>query len=46
MSTLLRELTQFLARHPNALEQFMAAKAPKSHAEAEYWQRYFEYKGL
>lgn len=46
MSTFLKELTQFFATHPNALEQFMASKAPKSHAEAEYWQKYFEYKGL
>jgi hypothetical protein len=46
MSTLLKELTQFLAQHPTALEAFMNAKQPKSHAEAEYWQKYFEYKGL
>lgn len=45
MSELLKELTQFFAKQPNALEQFMASKKPKSHAEAEYWQKYFEYKG-
>jgi len=46
MSTFLKELTQLLVKHPNALEQFMTAKAPQSHAEAEYWQKYFEFKGL
>jgi hypothetical protein len=46
MSTLLKELTQFLARQPSALEAFMQSKQPKTHAEAEYWQKYFEYRGL
>lgn len=46
MSTLLQELTQFFAKHPTALEAFMKAKQPTSHAEAEYWQKYFEYRGL
>ena len=46
MTNLLKELTQFFAKQPNALEQFMAAKAPKTHQEAEYWQKYFEYRGL
>jgi hypothetical protein len=46
MTTLLKELTQFLARQPSALEAFMKSKQPTSHAEAEYWQKYFEYRGL
>ena len=46
MSTLLKELTQFLARQPSALEAFMKAKRPTTHAEAEYWQKYFEYRGM
>jgi len=46
MTTLLKELTQFLTRQPSALETFMNAKQPKTHAEAEYWQKYFEYRGL
>jgi len=46
MSNLLKELTQFLVRQPNALEAFMQSKQPKSHAEVEYWQKYFEYRGL
>lgn len=46
MTKLLKELTKFFAQHPNALEEFMAAKKPQTHAEAEYWQKYFEYRGL
>jgi hypothetical protein len=46
MSNLLKELTQLLAKQPSALEAFMKAKQPNSHAEAEYWQKYFEYRGL
>ena len=46
MSNLLKELTQFLAKQPSALEEFMHAKQPKTHAEAEFWQKYFEYRGL
>ncbi|CAB4129244.1 hypothetical protein UFOVP112_342 [uncultured Caudovirales phage] len=46
MSSLLKELTELLARQPSALEAFMQSKQPKTHAEAEYWQKYFEYRGL
>ena len=46
MSNLLRELTQLLAKQPSALEAFMKVKAPQTHAEAEYWQKYFEYRGM
>lgn len=46
MSNLLKELTEFFAKHPSALEEFMAVKQPKSHAEVEYWQKYFEYRGF
>lgn len=46
MSTLLKELTELLAKQPSALEAFMKAKQPQTHAEAEYWQKYFEYRGL
>jgi hypothetical protein len=46
MSNLLKELAYLIAKQPSALEQFMQAKQPKSHAEAEYWQKYFEYRGL
>jgi len=46
MTKLLKELTQFFAKQPTALEQFINAKEPKSHAEVEYWVKYFEYRGL
>jgi hypothetical protein len=46
MSTLLKELIQFLATQPNELEAFMKSKNLSSHAEAEYWQKYFEYRSL
>lgn len=46
MTELLKELTKFFAKEPSALEAFMQAKAPQSHAEAEYWQKYFENRSL
>ena len=46
MSNLLKELTEFLVKQPSALEAFIKAKQPQTHAEAEYWQKYFEYRGL
>jgi hypothetical protein len=47
MSNLLQELIKFfILKHPSNLETFMQDKQPKSHAEAEYWQKYFEYRGL
>ena len=46
MTNLLKELTQFFAKQPNALEQFINAKQPKTHADVEYWAKYFEYRGL
>lgn len=46
MTKLLKELTKFFSTHPNALEQFINSKNPKSHAEVEYWSKYFELKGF
>jgi len=46
MSKLLKELTKFFVTQPSALEQFVTAKEPKTHADAEYWQKYFEFRGL
>jgi hypothetical protein len=46
MSKLLRELTQFFAKQPTALEEFLESKAIKTHADLEYWSRYFEYRGF
>ena len=46
MTKLLKELTQFFAKQPNALEQFINSKEPKSHAEVEYWSKYYELRGF
>ena len=46
MSKILRELTQFLAKQPNALEAFINSKNPQTHADVEFWTKYFEYRGL
>jgi hypothetical protein len=45
MSKLLKELTQFFVTSPNALEAFINSKSPKTHADVEYWTRYFETQG-
>jgi hypothetical protein len=46
MTKLLKELTQFFVKQPNAMEVFINSKEPKTHADVEYWAKYFEYKGL
>ena len=46
MTKLLKELTQFFVKQPNAMEAFIVSKEPKTHADVEYWAKYFEYKGL
>lgn len=46
MSKLLKELTQFFAKQPNALEAFINSKNPKSHAEVEFWTKYYELRGI
>ena len=46
MSKLLKELTQFLAKQPSALEAFIISKNPQTHADVEFWTKYFEYRGL
>lgn len=45
MTELLKELTQFFATQPKALEALINSKEPKSVAEVEYWQKYFELRG-
>jgi hypothetical protein len=35
-----------LLHTPTALEAFLASKHIKTHAELEYWEKYFQYKGL
>ena len=46
MTKLLKELTQFFVKQPNDMEVFINSKEPKTHADVEYWAKYFEYKGL
>ena len=46
MSKLLEQFTQLFAKQPSALEQFLASKEIKTHADIEYWSKYFEYRGL
>ena len=46
MTKLLKELTQFFTKQPNALETFINSKNPKSHTEVEYWTKYYELRGF
>lgn len=45
MSKFLKELTQFFASNPNVLEEFIKSKNPQTHADVEYWTRYYETQG-
>jgi hypothetical protein len=46
MSELIKEVIQFFGKEPNALEAFINSKNPQSHADVEFWSKYFEYRGL
>ena len=46
MSKLIKEIADFFAKQPNALEAFINSKEPKTHADVEFWAKYFEYRGL
>ena len=46
MSKLIKEIAEFFAKKPTALETFINSKEPKTHADVEYWSKYFEYRGL
>lgn len=35
-----------LLKPPTAFEAFLASRAIKTHAELEYWEKYFQYRGL
>lgn len=39
-------IKKLFAKQPSALEEFLASKAIKTHADVEYWAKYFEYRGL
>ena len=46
MTKLVKELIQFFSKDTNTLEAFINSKNPKTHADVEYWSKYFEYRGL
>jgi hypothetical protein len=43
MSKLLKELIEFFIKETNTLESFLNSKEPQSHAEVEYWTRYYNF---
>ncbi len=46
MSKLLQQFTKLFSKQPSALETFLANREIKTHAEVEYWIKYYEYQGL
>lgn len=46
MSKLLEQFTQLFSKEPTALEKFLESKAIKTHADVEFWTKYFEYRGF
>jgi hypothetical protein len=46
MTKLLQQFTKLFARTTNELEAFIISKDPKTHADVDYWTKYFEYRGL
>lgn len=46
MSKLIKEIAEFFTKQPSALEAFINSKNPKTHADVEYWSKYFEYRAL
>ena len=46
MTKLLQQLTKLFTSTTNELEAFIVSKEPKTHADVEYWTKYFEYRGL
>ena len=46
MSKLLQQFTKLFAAKTTRLEEFLASKSIKTHADVEYWSRHFESKGF
>ena len=46
MSKLIKEIAELFAKSPSALEAFVNSKNPQTHADVEFWSKYFEYRGL
>jgi hypothetical protein len=43
--TMFKFIKEMLAT-PTALDAFLASKSIKTHAELEYWEKYFQYRGM
>jgi hypothetical protein len=46
MTKLLQQFTKLFTHTTNELEAFIISKDPKTHADVDYWTKYFEYRGL
>jgi hypothetical protein len=46
MSKLIKEVVEFFAKQPSALETFIISKEPKTHADVEHWTRWYEAHGI
>jgi hypothetical protein len=46
MSKLLKQLIQVFAKQPTALEAFLNSRNIKTHADVEFWTKYWEFRGL
>ena len=46
MTKLLQQFTKLFTGATNELEAFIISKDPKTHADVDYWTKYFEYRGL
>jgi len=46
MSKLLQQFTKLFSKQPSALETFLASREIKTHADVEYWTKYYEHNGV
>jgi len=46
MSKLIKEVVEFFAKQHSTIETYIVSKKPKTHADVEYWSKYFEYRGF
>lgn len=45
MLKIVEQFMHLFAQNPSALEQFLNSRSLKTHADVEFWTRYFENKG-
>ena len=45
MQKIVEQFMHLFAKEPSALEQFLNSRSLKTHADVEFWTRYFENKG-